>query len=240
MISYPGETFTVSHPMTICDCEPEERKDDLTRAFFSLGEVAILADVPEKRVRKDIETGILKDSPFMLLRNSRRCFHRSSVLTIAAVYGNSHMPPDLRREAIYKIDTVLGGYDFFLSCVHRALDSCRFSYRTVTIDRWLRIDINEVFENIRNRVDIYSEGLARIEEKDDVLGGEAVFKDSRLPVRHVGKMVAGGEPISDILEDYPYLTERDVLFAELYHRAHPPIGRPRERGEAEDAADHDG
>jgi uncharacterized protein (DUF433 family) len=228
----------VNHLVNFCECEPEdvENAKNPTRDFFSLGEVAILADVSEKRVRKDIETGILDDPRVVLLRDSRRCFHRSFVLAIAAVYGNANLPPDLRREALFRIPAVIAGYDIFSACVRHALSNHRFSYRRVTIDKYLSIDINEVWKDIAKRVDIYSDGLARIEEKDDVLGGEAVFKDSRLPVRHVGKMVANGEPISDILEDYPYLTERDVLFAELYHRAHPPIGRPRESGEAEDAA----
>ena len=57
------------------------------------------------------------------------------------------------------------------------------------------------------------------------MGGEAVFKNTRLSVKHVGKMREDGEKIEDILEDYPYLRENDVEFARLYFKSHPN-GRP--------------
>jgi len=37
-----------------------------------------------------------------------------------------------------------------------------------------------------------------------------------------------GESRQEILEDYPYLTERDLEFSMLYVRAYPRMGRPRQ------------
>lgn len=50
----------------------------------------------------------------------------------------------------------------------------------------------------------------------NIMGGEAVFPDSRLSVRHIGGMLERGERSAVILEDYPYLSERDLIFAHLY------------------------
>jgi len=71
-------------------------------------------------------------------------------------------------------------------------------------------------------------GLERVEEADTVLGGAAVFRDTRISVLHIGKMSERGVPTAEILEDYPKLTEDDVRFAKLYYRARPPVGRPRD------------
>jgi uncharacterized protein (DUF433 family) len=50
----------------------------------------------------------------------------------------------------------------------------------------------------------------------DIMCGEAVFPNSRLSVSHVGRMRKRGAPVTEILEDYPYLNEQDVRFAAEY------------------------
>jgi uncharacterized protein (DUF433 family) len=106
---------------------------------------------------------------------------------------------------------------------------------SVDIDRYLSLNIKSVLHRVSPRLNLYRDGLYRIEERDDVLGGEAVFRGSRLSVLHVGKMIDAGESVSNILEDYPYLNEDDVRFASLYYRAHPAPGRPRASGEVDHA-----
>ncbi len=94
------------------------------------------------------------------------------------------------------------------------------------LDEYLYIDLAKVAEDLAPRVDSYAEGLRRIEEKEGVLGGEAVFKRTRLSVNHIGKLRDGGEAIENIIEDYPYLRKGDIEFARLYFKAHPVVGRP--------------
>lgn len=93
--------------------------------------------------------------------------------------------------------------------------------------------------SVSPRLNVYYLGLSRVEERHDVLGGEAVFRDSRLSVMHVGKMIESGEAVANILEDYPYLNEDDVRFASLYFRAHPAVGRPRALDAGADNAEID-
>jgi len=68
------------------------------------------------------------------------------------------------------------------------------------------------------RADLYKKGLARIVSDKKVLGGEPVFRGTRLSVRHVGGMRLNGEPTERILGDYPDLSAEDVEFAALYTR----------------------
>ena len=72
----------------------------------------------------------------------------------------------------------------------------------------------------------FHEWKSRLVTRNDILGGEPVFPGSRLAVRHVGLMAERGESTKNILEDYPYIAERDVAFARLFARAYPRVGRP--------------
>jgi uncharacterized protein (DUF433 family) len=158
------------------------------------------------------------------------CFYWSDVFTIAAVYRNSFLTGKLRKRVFEKVESLHCNVDpplFHWSAV--SFGKCR----SVKLDNYVTLELHEVCEDVRPRVDLYAQGLFRIEEIDGVLGGDAVFKNTRLPVMHVGKMFDGGERISDIRADYPYLTEDDVRFAHLYYRAHPMIGRPRTRAETD-------
>lgn len=82
-------------------------------------------------------------------------------------------------------------------------------------------------EDVGPRIDLYHEGLKRVCVDDGILDGEPVFKGTRLSVRHIGGMRIKGEPVEDIVGEYPDLTPDDVEFAQLYTDAHPIVGRPK-------------
>ncbi len=96
-----------------------------------------------------------------------------------------------------------------------------------TINTVFTVNWDALIEDVGPRIDLYRDGLNRIREDDEILGGEPVFKGTRLAVRHVGGMRARGEPVGRIVEDYPELTPDDVEFARLYTEAHPLVGRPK-------------
>jgi uncharacterized protein (DUF433 family) len=50
----------------------------------------------------------------------------------------------------------------------------------------------------------------RVERRPSVAGGEAVFMGTRLTIGNIAGMCEAGEPLANILEDYPYLTREDV------------------------------
>ncbi len=56
----------------------------------------------------------------------------------------------------------------------------------------------------------------RTESRDDVLGGEPTFPNTRLAVRHIGGMLLKGGSVEEIREDYPYFDETDLEFAKLF------------------------
>lgn len=89
------------------------------------------------------------------------------------------------------------------------------------------LDVGALEQQVRERLQAFNEWKDTLVMSDVVLGGEPVFRGSRLAVRHVGRMVLRGGKRSEILEDYPYLTDGDLDFASLYALAYPKVGRPR-------------
>jgi uncharacterized protein (DUF433 family) len=217
-----------------------ERSVEGIRAFVSLREAALLADIPEKAVRKDIEARVLE--PLRLAAaDDRPCFRWPDIFLFAAVYRNHTLTRELRKLVFSRLETlVTPNYRADASCpYHHSYRPSLSVFRCdrMKIDDYLFIDFDKAVGDLAPRVDLYAAGLSRIEEKERVLGGEAIFKGTRLPVRHVGKMFESGEPLVNILEDYPYLSENDVKFAQLYYEAHPIVGRPRHDAETDDARD---
>jgi uncharacterized protein (DUF433 family) len=217
---------------------------ECARGLLSLREVVTLAEIPEKRVRKDIETGVLESPNVWRLKDSRLCFPWESVFPLAAVYSNRFLSGSMRKSALNLVYHQAHSNHWGRRHVIDA--HCVFTMshtlpcdmpKSVSIDRYIQLNLAEVCENLFPKVSLYMSGLLTVEERSDILGGEAVFKDTRLSVLHVGKMVENGELVENIIEDYPYLTSRDVEFAVIYSRAHPPVGRPRSEEESGDDAE---
>ena len=221
--------------------------------LFSLKETAVLSRLPEDRVRREVERKIIE--PRMVAKGSahRLLFAESEILFFAMLHsltGTVELSPPVRTTAcrllidwepvrLRRTGTTTTG---------KHLDKARLkAWTTVHKDvhfrsKWVAClnrewskSVNPVFtvnwgtllDDVGPRIDLYREGLKRVREDDDILGGEAVFKGTRLAIRHIGDMRARGEAVERIVEDYPYLTRDDIEFARLYAEAHPLVGRPK-------------
>lgn len=90
------------------------------------------------------------------------------------------------------------------------------------------LDVGSLAEELRQRLEAFARWKdARVLASPDVLGGEPVFRGTRLAVRHIGQMLLRGASHHEVLEDYAYLTAEDLEFAPIYAAAYPRLGRPR-------------
>jgi uncharacterized protein (DUF433 family) len=76
-------------------------------------------------------------------------------------------------------------------------------------------------------VNLYRKGSRRIVFDPEFLGGEAVFKGTRIPLEHIAGLFRKGVPGMEIREDNPALSDLDLAFAAIHVRISPPPGRPR-------------
>ena len=61
---------------------------------------------------------------------------------------------------------------------------------------------------------------------DEILGGEPVFKGTRVPVRQVAAALAAGESAQRVRDAYPAISDAMLAAAPAWARAHPARGRP--------------
>src|SRR5262249_1991662 len=164
----------------------------------------------------------------------------ADVYVFAAVYKSPLLAAALRKKAFEELESLVepscrrhfyyfqdGEALMAAKCMAHVPSQLFASCDRLKLDNYLFIDLEKVVKELAPRVDLYAEGLSRIEEREGVLGGEAVFRNTRLSVNHIGKMRDDGESIEDIIKDYPYLHKNDIDFAQLYWKAHPMVGRPR-------------
>jgi uncharacterized protein (DUF433 family) len=61
----------------------------------------------------------------------------------------------------------------------------------------------------------------------EILGGDPVFRGTRVPVHLVTELVAQGSKPAELIESYPRLTAEMIRLAPVYAIAYPLRGRPR-------------
>lgn len=170
-------------------------------------EIAALFDVDERRVRKDVEHGVV---------------------------GRTQSPPrfDL-PEVVYFRVVSSSGLNLSVEDRRRMYQQIAYALSTqqypreVQLSEYLVMRIDSAVHDVEARLDDFARWKQKLVQREDILGGEPVFPDSRLAVRQIGEMARRGAPTREILEDYPYLTEQDVELAKRFVIAYPRLGRPR-------------
>jgi uncharacterized protein (DUF433 family) len=102
---------------------------------------------------------------------------------------------------------------------------------TVRADDYLIVDVARAREHLAARGEALREADKIIHSVKGVVGGEPVFKGTRVPVRTIATMKLQGAATDEIVEGYPALTTRMVDLAEIWVAAHPARGRPRKLSE---------
>jgi uncharacterized protein (DUF433 family) len=180
---------------------------------LTTAEVSALLGIPTKKVWKEIEHGLFDNLP------SPPRLSMDAMVYLKALTELDSLDPSVegRRRFYVRIRAALASKTALVDELSLAEsgDSFRFKLKAAVEAVWERLMAFETWKT------------AKVLTDASILAGEPVFRGSRLSVRHIGQLAAR-ESIDVILEDYPYLTSEDVLFAGRYAVAYPRVGRPRE------------
>lgn len=102
---------------------------------------------------------------------------------------------------------------------------------TVRADDYLIVDVARAREQLAARAEALREAEQKIQAVKGVIGGEPVFKGTRVPVRMIATMKQQGASSAEIVDGYPSVTARMVELAEIWTAAHPARGRPKKLSE---------
>jgi uncharacterized protein (DUF433 family) len=90
----------------------------------------------------------------------------------------------------------------------------------------LELLVQPIRQQINNGLRKLYEAEATVGRSSEVMQGEPCIKGTRVPVYMIGKLV-DHRGMEETLATYPQLTERQVVFAQCYARAHPRKGPPK-------------
>lgn len=82
-------------------------------------------------------------------------------------------------------------------------------------------------DRVDQDVEGYRRAMQLIVEDDDIQGGAATFRGTRILVQQIADLLRQGASEPELREDYPRLTTEMISAARVYSRAHPSRGRPR-------------
>lgn len=99
--------------------------------------------------------------------------------------------------------------------------------KTVKADELLIVDVGEARKQVDRGVRDLEAAEAIVAKNKETLGGEAVFKGTRIPVYGLVAMLDAGASVEELLSGYPKLTERLLDLARIWVAAHPRRGRPK-------------
>jgi len=94
---------------------------------------------------------------------------------------------------------------------------------------FLKIDLQEPRRELATKLRELRRARALVVSDPDIMGGDPVFKGTRIPVHMIADIRAQGETAQDLLESYPRLTAEMVRLAPVYAAAYPLRGRPRKQ-----------
>jgi len=99
---------------------------------------------------------------------------------------------------------------------------------TVSLDGgFLRIDLKGPRRELATSIRELRRARQLVIRDPDIMGGEPVFRSTRVPVHMIATQLGQGASEADLLESYPRLTPEMVRLATIYSDAYPLRGRPR-------------
>jgi uncharacterized protein (DUF433 family) len=174
--------------------------------IFTPNEAAALVAISPKRIYKEIEYQIIPATTP----------HHNQLSFGSLVY----------LRALREID-----FDFSVSHrvrLHQALAQA-WEQQVVTVEfaKFFTLQVQEIGRELQSLIDRFETWKAGLVSNPAILGGAMVFPNSRLSVGRIGGSLERGESLEILRADYPYLTDRDFDFAQMYVKAYPSKGRPK-------------
>jgi uncharacterized protein (DUF433 family) len=182
---------------------------------YTPAEAAALAGVGIKAVHNAIDKRIVDTVPGTRKDGaSRRALTGEAVLQLTLWRGVGSVLTGADRQRLFKAI------------------KAKPAARMIKADDFLIVDVAEARKQLKARIQTLARAEAAIDRVKGVMGGDPVFKGTRVPVRLVVAMLEQGAEAADILDGYPTLTVDMLDLARIWAAAHPARGRPKRLSES--------
>jgi uncharacterized protein (DUF433 family) len=191
--------------------------------LFTLDEAAAIAEIEPDTVRTALEKRAV--TPSRRIKTGKAVRYRFSEGDVLFLLVLAEFPFALSREDKNSLAQVLAHGNKTAS--HWISEGPDLVFRSG--DMKIFIECKHFRKTVERNVAAYRWGKERITSSPDVLGGEPVFRGTRVPLEHVATLFRKRVPEDEIAEDFPALDERDLAYARLAARLGQPPGRPKKR-----------
>lgn len=180
-------------------------------ALFTPTEAAVLTRLPVKAVNNAIDKKTVGTVGGRREGQATRLLDLRGLLSLALERRLADLfVPGLRREV-------------FEALARGPRDTVSLEGGLLTID--LREPRRELASSLRD----LRRARQLVVSDPEIMGGDPVFRGTRVPVHMIADIVAQGQSENDSLESYPRLTAEMVRLAPVYAAAYPLRGRPRKQ-----------
>jgi uncharacterized protein (DUF433 family) len=183
---------------------------------YTAAEAAAVSNVAVKAVHNAIDKRIIQPrfaTGTGPARASNRILNAQDLLELKLWYGVGSILSADRRKRLF--DAI----------------KARPSADKINADDLLIVDVAEARRQVESRIRDLEKAEEMIHSVKGVMGGEPVFKGTRIPVRMITSMLADGADETELLEGYPKLTSTMIGLARIWVSAHPGRGRPKRLSE---------
>ena len=180
-------------------------------ALFTPTEAAFLTRLPLKAVNNAIDKKTVAAVVSERAGQSVRLLNRQALLSLTLERRlTDRFVPELRRQ------------------VFEALAASSSKILSLD-DGLLKIDLREPRRELAMSLRQLQRARHLVVSDPDILGGDPVFRGTRVPVHLIAAQVAKGEAEAALLAAYPRLTAEMIQLASIYSGAYPQRGRPRKQ-----------
>jgi uncharacterized protein (DUF433 family) len=179
-------------------------------SLFTPAEAAVLTRLSIKAVNNAIDKNMVPAVVRSGTGESGRFLDQRALLVLALEYRLANrFFPELRRRL----------FDALVESPRKAV---------VSLDEGLvTVDLQEPRRDLAASLRALRRARSLVVTDPEILGGEPVFRGTRVPVHAIAAMLEQGSTEAEILEAYPRITAEMVGLAPAYTQAYPIRGRPR-------------
>jgi uncharacterized protein (DUF433 family) len=191
--------------------------------LFSVSEAAAIAEVSPETIRTALEKKSV--TPSHKRRAGKVVRHQFSIGDVLFIKLLAEFPFPLSKQDKQSLAQVLARGSRRAS--RWSMEGADLVYRSGDIE--LFVQCKSFRQTVDRNLAAFRWGKRRVVSLPEVLGGEPVFRGTRVPLRQVTSLFQKGVPKQEIVEDFPNLSERDLAYARLVSRLGQKPGRPRKR-----------
>lgn len=191
--------------------------------LFSVNEAAAIAEVSPDTIRTALEKKTV--APSHKRRIGKAIRHQFSVGDVLLLKLLAEFPFALSKEDKSSLAQIFA---------RGARKAARWSLRGDDLfyrsgDIQISVQCKTFRQTVAANLAAYRWGRRRILSSPEILGGEPVFRGTRIPVHHVASLYRKGASEREIADDFPSLGPRDLAYARLVARFGERPGRPKKR-----------